>query len=394
MSNILILSPFFYPELISTGKYNTLLARGLKEAGAEVAVACSHPLYPEWRPVLTGAEMPGVATLRGGGRIRYPRHPILRRAVLEVWYFFHACISVFPLRSRIDAVVAVFPPNLFFLGVSALLNRRVRRIGVVHDLQGVHAQSHRSFLARAIQRVIMAVERATFNACDTVLVLSEAMASQVTGIYGLERSKVRICYPFVNLPAASTVGGRLLPVFPQGKVHVVYSGAIGDKQNPTGLTAIIEKVTADLPDVHVHIFSEGPFFAQMKARLESRQIRNLSFHGFVPEEDLCELYERSDVQLVPQAPGTEHGSMPSKLPNILYSGKAILAICDGQSELAQIVNRFEAGVCVDSWEPGTVSAALSQLLEAGTETVAAARDRSQVRKLFSIDAVVAAILEN
>ena len=45
---ILIVSPFFYPELISTGKANQHLAEAFVAEGHGVTVVCSHPLYPAW----------------------------------------------------------------------------------------------------------------------------------------------------------------------------------------------------------------------------------------------------------------------------------------------------------------------------------------------------------
>ncbi|MGB8475721.1 MAG: hypothetical protein WCE61_16705, partial [Candidatus Acidiferrum sp.] len=45
-----LFSPFFYPETISTGKYNTILSRALAERGVEVNVVTSHPFYPNWKP--------------------------------------------------------------------------------------------------------------------------------------------------------------------------------------------------------------------------------------------------------------------------------------------------------------------------------------------------------
>ena len=45
----LLISPFFYPEPISTGKFNTDFALKLQEEGHQVTVLCSHPFYPEWK---------------------------------------------------------------------------------------------------------------------------------------------------------------------------------------------------------------------------------------------------------------------------------------------------------------------------------------------------------
>ena len=46
--NILIISPFFFPEPISTGKYNTELALALRDKGHNVTFLCFHPFYPNW----------------------------------------------------------------------------------------------------------------------------------------------------------------------------------------------------------------------------------------------------------------------------------------------------------------------------------------------------------
>ena len=43
--NILVLSPFFYPEPISTGKYNTDIALKLQEEGHKVTVVYDFPIF-------------------------------------------------------------------------------------------------------------------------------------------------------------------------------------------------------------------------------------------------------------------------------------------------------------------------------------------------------------
>src|SRR5665213_3397126 len=83
---ILIVSPFFYPELISTGKANQHLAEAFVSESHGVTVVCSHPLYPTWVPQPSSAEIQGVTILRGGAGIRYPKAMPLRRLLLEAWF--------------------------------------------------------------------------------------------------------------------------------------------------------------------------------------------------------------------------------------------------------------------------------------------------------------------
>src|SRR5579872_6696410 len=93
-SKVLLLSPFFHPESISTGKYNTVLAESLVKRGAEVEVITSHPFYPAWRPVYSQATLDHVSIIRGGDWVRYPRAMMLRRLVFESWYAFHVLWTI------------------------------------------------------------------------------------------------------------------------------------------------------------------------------------------------------------------------------------------------------------------------------------------------------------
>ena len=82
---IIFVSPFFYPELISTGKANQHLAEAFVAEGHGVTVVCSHPLYPAWVPVHSNAKIRGIEILRGGARMRYPKAMPLRRLLLEAF---------------------------------------------------------------------------------------------------------------------------------------------------------------------------------------------------------------------------------------------------------------------------------------------------------------------
>ena len=99
---ILIVSPFFYPELISTGKANQHLAEAFVAEGHGVTAVCSHPLYPSWVPLRSQARIEGVTIVRGGADVRYPRAMPLRRLKLEAWFAFFAARSVWRRRNKAD----------------------------------------------------------------------------------------------------------------------------------------------------------------------------------------------------------------------------------------------------------------------------------------------------
>ena len=98
MKKAAIISPFFYPELIGSAPYNYDLALKLKRENTDVEVFCSHPLYPEWDPKKGGPEVNGIRLFRGGLWLKYPKKNILRRLILEIWFF------IFILRKQISPI--------------------------------------------------------------------------------------------------------------------------------------------------------------------------------------------------------------------------------------------------------------------------------------------------
>ena len=390
-SSILLLSPFFYPEEISTGKYNTYLTEELVARGCKVKVIASHPLYPSWKPTRSETELPGVEIIRGGAWLRYPSSALIRRAILELWYTWHVLYSYVRKKENIDYVVPVFPPSLFFHVLSHFLPRKCRKVGIVHDLQGVYAGRSKGLVSQTINRIIRFVERRCFASCDKLIFLSHAMLKSAVSEYGLDESKCTVCYPFVALDESrAEEANALAGLFNSAQTNIVYSGALGDKQNPDSLLALLDKLLAVRADVDCHVFSSGPHFEHLSS--ESREHKSpVKFHGLVPAENLDELYARSDIQIIPQAPGTSDGSLPSKLPNLMAAGVPIFAICDTGSELAELVVEADAGRAVYTWEIEELVDVFGELLgKLKEEKREARRERLAgfVSKKFSVENVV------
>jgi colanic acid biosynthesis glycosyl transferase WcaI len=396
MKSVLVISPFFFPEQISTGKYNTALVQALYKRGCEVTVLCSHPLYPQWKPRLAERELSGIRTVRGGSWMRYPTSATLRRLMLEAWFALHVLRHVLRFRGRVDVVVVVFPPSSFFAFATRLLGKRPRRVGIVHDLQGVHAvASSQSVLAKALRWAIGIVECHAFAACDKLVVLSKAMAAEIVRNGYAAANNVKVCYPFTTIDRNKPLGKALIEVLPCGPLHVVYAGALGRKQHPLGLLSVMAGAAHRMPEARFHIFSEGPYFEDLRKRPGSGSVRNLHFHPLVSEDALEELYVRSDIHIIPQASGTESASMPSKLPNIVISGRPVLVICDEDSELAEIVGQYDLGVVAPMWDPEMIAKRLDHFVRnelAAWKSRADSRLRREAVGSFSLDKLINEVL--
>ncbi|NBD22209.1 glycosyltransferase [Aquabacterium fontiphilum] len=384
---ILILSPFFYPEPISTGKYNGLVAQGLAGRGARVAAICSYPIYPDWVPQRDPSELPGVEALRGGAWIKYPQKPLLRRAVLEPWYLLHCASQMLKVGRNADRVLAVFPPSLFMLVVPMLARRGAKIIGIVHDLQGVYAARKSGTAAKLLQSAIGWVERRAFAACDHLVFLSETMRDVTVDTYGLDVRRTSVHYPFVTIPDDTPgADAELDHYFQPGLKSLVYSGALGEKQAPDKLVALMLEVLERHPDWQARVFSQGPVFERLKATVSHER---LAFHPLVDARLLPALLKRSDVQVVPQDTGTSDGSLPSKMPNIIAAGTRLLCITDPASELERLVNSYPAGVACTNWAPGATIAAFEQVIRRPRATRA---ESDALLKQFTLDGLIDRLL--
>jgi colanic acid biosynthesis glycosyl transferase WcaI len=346
--NYLFCSPFFYPELIGSGKYNSEIVRALVRSGAKVDVIASHPIYPSWEIKETSLAMTGVDIYRGGKWIKYPKNVYLRRAFLEIWFSWHVIVTYFRLRSPPSAIIQIFPPSLFAIFLHRIVSKNVVQIAVVHDLQGIFVDSSKGLIYSLLGKAINWVEKSVFLRCDRLIFLSQAMANHAIKKYSLSNQKCFVCYPFYIDLGSIGSGRSLLNTLSPKKFQVVYSGALGEKQNSDGLYSFMNLLAHTFDDIECHIFSDGPIFDALKLNSTSASYVNL--HPLVASEDLNELYERSDIQIIPQAKNTSDGSLPSKLPNLMASGVPIFAICDEKSELEHILAESSGGIAVSTWD--------------------------------------------
>ena len=390
---IAIFSPFFFPEAISTGKYNSYLAQQLQQEGHDVHVITSFPLYPNWRPTFTRNGLPGINILRGGKRIYYPQSAILRRLILELWFLFHSCRQSYSIRNEIDIIVFIFPPTLFSLLVCTIFPKSVKKTGIIHDIQGIMANTTKSPIRRITALALKTLEKLSYRRCDQLICLSESMKSALIDIYSTPPFKCSIKYPFITHNTEG-VSNSLKDIFPENQTHVVYSGALGEKQCPELLLEVFKNLTTSSNDVACHLFSAGAIFRKLQKKYQNS--KRINFHPLVEEEYLLELYKRSDIQILPQAPGTGDGAFPSKLPNILAAGTPIFAICEEKSEVSRVIRKLNAGQVGTSFDARTLSREILNKISDVKNKPGYADDpqiRKSIHEMFSLDSLSKLITE-
>ena len=382
--NILFLSPFFYPEPISTGKFNSDIALALSKNGHQVTVLCFHPLYPDWKVKESNEKLHQIKIIRGGKNMLFSKKTVIRRFLLEVSYSWFILKNIKKYQKNIDVVIAVFPPSLYLFSIIPLLSKKLKIVGMVHDLQQLYVSTKKGFLNRFVTFFINKVEKKCFNACDKLVFLSEEMKNEAEKMYGLNPNKCSVQYPFHSLKGIFT--DNLSTILKQKNRNIVYSGALGEKQNPTELIRFFEFATDKIDNVEFHVFSQGSIFDSLKFANRNSKIK---FHDLVAREHLEELYLRSNLQIIPQKPNTSKGSFPSKLANLLASGCNILLITDKNSELENFFSNQKLQTVITTWNFEVLLSSVQNILSNSIDTH---QQKKIAKELFTIDEMIVKIL--
>ena len=95
-----------------------------------------------------------------------------------------------------------------------------------------------------------------------------------------------------------------------------------------------------------------------------------------PDESFNELLNLADVHLIVQEAGVADLVMPSKLTNMLASGRPVIATAAGGTALADLVGGYDVGTVVEPGDPAALAAAVDELL---TDDAARARQGANAR---------------
>ena len=362
---ILLLSVNFAPEPISTGYYSGVLAAWLAARGHEVTVVAAPPYYPDWelspdyRNRFQTEVMDGVTVVRCP--LYVPAEPTGIRRIASLFTF--ALASLYPAlresaRQRPELIISVAPS--FMYAPHALLAAKcfgARSWLHVQDLEVDAAVSTGLLPAKGLLgRLAYAVEGALLRRFDRVSTISEAMAERIRSKGAPSERLVEFRnWSDTGAVTPEELGTHLREELGIGDRHVIlYSGNIANKQ---GIEIIPEaaRLLIERDDLLFLICGEGPAKKMLEA--SSERLSNVRFLPLQPRGRLPELLGMASVHLLPQIPGAADLVLPSKLANMLASGRPIVATAAASTGLAKEV--LGAGEAV---EPGNARAVADAVL--------------------------------
>lgn len=366
---LLLIGLNYAPEPVGIGPYSAALAEGLAARGWDVRAIVGEPYYPHWVRAQDQGRFWRTTVERGVRVTRCP-HFIPRRPTGAKRLIHHASFAasalvpagIAALRHRPDFVLTV-APSLLSVPVGLLAARLARARSWVHvqDFE-IEAAVATGLLPRnaGVTRIATQAERKVLGWADLVTTISPQMLDRLHS-KGVADGSSRELRNWANHSAAleDASGDRYRDEWGIGQRRVaLYSGNIANKQ---GLEIVIEAAAllAHRPDILLVICGNGP--TRTRLAEQAAGLPNVRFEDLQPAERVGELLALADVHLLPQLAGAADLVLPSKLANMLASGRPIIATAEAGTGIAGEV--ADCGLVVSPGNAAALAAAIAELVD-------------------------------
>jgi colanic acid biosynthesis glycosyl transferase WcaI len=383
--NILILGINYAPELVGIGPYTAGMAQFLASAGHAVSVICAKPYYPQWKadPVFAG----GGEHVSVEQNVRVVRVPTYiptnpdgkRRLVHHMSFAARAELAMLKeiRRSKPDVVIGIAPSL-----VSVVVARdAARRSGAKLWLHIQDFEVEAAFATGLLKdRGLLAKVARKFEAwaikAERISTISPQMCARLTA-KGISPERI---VEFRNWANIDEVVPLTSPSVYRSKWKIdrpyvaIYSGNIANKQ---GIEIVVSAahILRDRNDLVFVVCGDGP----NRDRLieQAAGLNNIQFHELQSRENLSDLLGLASIHLLPQIGGTADLVLPSKLTNMLASGRPTVATALQGTGLAEEIEG--CGLITPPGDSTSFAVAIETLLDNPSlreSTSRAARERA------------------
>jgi colanic acid biosynthesis glycosyl transferase WcaI len=352
----------YAPEYIGIAPCNTALCEFLAKTGkCDVTMLTSFPYYPfgsehatEWVKRRSVENLVHVARCW----MYVPRHlNLLTRLLHEASFIVSSSLRLLTMRKP-DLVIVIAPP--FLLGPVARIFQAIRGSRYVIHIQDLQPD--------AAVRLGMLKRKALIRLAHKIAAFGDAGAWRVSAISqgmldrladrGVPQKKL-ICFPNGIGPQKPQIAPtfRALHGFGKKDFLMVYSGNLGVKQ---GLDRLV-KAARYLKNEEVQMVICGGGVQKERLDQIASRMANVKMMRLLDDTAYQHMLADADLMVVSLLPGTGSSFLPSKLLSACAAGKAVLGICDRDSELARVIEETNCGIVFDSESPEQIARKIDEI---------------------------------
>ena len=281
----------------------------------------------------------------------------------------------------------------FLTGISSFLIGLIRRTRFVYNVQDLYPEV-------AIQTGHLTNKRAIrfFEGLERFMYARAAHITVITPAFKEHLLQKGVPAPKITVVPNPVDTGFIRPLAKEnalarshaldGKFVVAYLGTMGLTYDFDLLIRAADRLR-DLDDLIVLLIGEGVAKEELQRTVAEMGLENVRFLPFQDREHLPDARAMADVQVCLMRPGSATSSMPSKIYEILASGRPIVASAEPGTDLWSLVNERGPGICVEPEDLDGLESALRKLhSDADLRRRMGATGREIAESTYSRDAVV------
>ena len=338
----------YYPDEQGTAFYTTGLAEGLSRA-----FLTGHSLQLSDRngPWLSCIKRKEV---RNGVRIERCRGTTFNKDVLLLRLVNMLSYSVALLAKALikikkgDIVIAVTsPPSVPFVAKLACFIHRARLILRLEDIYpetlvatGMIRQN--SLMNRILERL----NRLLYRNVDRLVVLGEGHEDFGRKEIGSPHNHVHLISNWADVDIVSPApreNNHLLQEFDlKHKFVIACTGNMGRAQAIETMFEAAAQLRG-IDGIHFLFVGSGAKAAWMKEEVAGKSLTNITLLGQRPRNDQANFLNACDISIISLLAGMTGAGVPSRLYNIMASGKPIIALANKDSEISLVVREEGIG---------------------------------------------------
>ena len=210
--------------------------------------------------------------------------------------------------------------------------------------------------------VMRALENFMYRKARHITVISPSMLENLIG-KGVEKEKISIIPNFVDtdfirpLPRQNEFARQFGLV---DKFVVTHAGNIGYVYDFETLLEAASLVRTEAK-IFFLIVGNGVARSELERKTRELELENVRFIPFQPHAMLPWLRASSDVQVNLYKDGAANDSFPSKVYEIMASGRPLLASAEPESGFAALVKEADCGICITPGRPRELADAILKL---------------------------------
>ena len=242
------------------------------------------------------------------------------------------------------------PPFMGLIGYFFKILRGQKYVILVYDKYPDVLLETGTLKEGMVARIWRKLNRVALNHADAVMTLGDYMADKLARDFSAEKTSlgyIAVVHNWADVddikPLSKNEGNPFIHEYSlEGKFIVMYSGNMGVTHDMETLVEAAKKLK-DHQDIKFVIIGDGAKKQFVVDAKEKYGLDNVLILPYLPQDQLRFSLPSADIAIVTIANGIEGCLVPCKFYACLAAGNAVIAICNPECEIADIVKNEQCG---------------------------------------------------